>query len=82
MNCEFFMNFWNNYYYFWLYFRRCPFCNCKQENSTSLDRHYWKFCPYLTKCPQCSQVLQIPSLNDHFLSKFFPFFNDLLNSHS
>jgi len=50
----------------------CEFCGKTDRNftdSAKMDIHLWKECPMLTTCNLCAQVVEIASLNSHFLEE-------------
>eukprot|EP01135_Chromosphaera_perkinsii_P011779 Nk52_evm25s2496 gene=Nk52_evmTU25s2496 len=51
--------------------KMCIFCGEKNDtfNDENLDVHYWKDCPMLTSCVYCKQIVEIPLLNEHWLSE-------------
>lgn len=49
----------------------CQFCGLYDPNFTSdqIDQHQFKECPMLIPCFKCQQIIDIPSLNHHFLNE-------------
>ncbi len=49
----------------------CQFCGRSDKRFTeqTLDKHYVKTCPMLCPCPLCGQVVEISSLQLHFVSE-------------
>jgi centrosomal protein CEP104 len=49
----------------------CGFCGQLDPsfNDVSLDIHYWRDCPMLIQCWECEQIMDISSLDQHFLEE-------------
>lgn len=49
----------------------CQFCQRQDPSFTpeGLDMHYWKDCPMLIQCEYCQQVIEIMTLENHYLEE-------------